>query len=107
MAHNLLMLQVCYSYVTVTISRRKENTILKNDKLTSKFNILGRFKRPGKFNIIEKMNFMNALRIRTKMLFLLAVVFIGFAFTVFIGYSTVSTVKIGGSIYSKISNAKD
>src|SRR5512133_2203964 len=107
MAHNLLMLQLCYRYVMSSISRRKENTILKNDKLKSKFNIPGWFKRPGKFNLFEKMNFMNALRIRTKMLFLLAVVFIGFAFTVFIGYSTVSTVKIGGSIYAKISKAKD
>jgi methyl-accepting chemotaxis protein len=80
---------------------------LNNDKLQSKINILGRLKRPGKFSIIKKMNFMNVLRIRSKMLFLLAVVFIGFACTVIIGYSTVKAVKIGGNIYAKIINAKD
>jgi len=56
---------------------------------------------------IEKFNFLNFLRIKTKMMFLLAVVFVGFAFTVLIGYSTVNTVKIGGNIYAKIINAKD
>jgi len=81
--------------------------MLKNDKIKSKFNILGRCKRPENFSVITKLNFMNSLRIRSKMLFLLAVVFIGFAFTVFIGYSTVRTVKIGGDIYGKIINAKD
>jgi methyl-accepting chemotaxis protein len=64
-------------------------------------------KRLGQIRVIEKMNVMKRLRIKTKMMFLLAVVFIGFALTMFLGYSTITAVKIGGTTYRQIIAAKD
>jgi methyl-accepting chemotaxis protein len=80
---------------------------LNSPTLKPKFKVLSRFKGSGIFRLIERINLLNILRIRTKMLFLLAVVFVGFASAVIIGYSTVNTVKIGGAIYEKIVTAKD
>lgn len=81
--------------------------------------ILGKLDMPGKLNIFKmlanrgnlsflgKLNLLKSLRIKTKMMFLLAVVFIGFLLAIFMGISTVETVKIGGKTYAKIINAKD
>lgn len=81
--------------------------MLNGQKIAAKFNMFSRLRASGRFRIIDKINFMKLLRIKTKMMFLLAVVFLGFALSVFLGYSTISTVKIGGAIYGKIITAKD
>jgi methyl-accepting chemotaxis protein len=82
-------------------------------------NIFGKFRLParittfirpkvsGMVDFLGKFNFLKYLRIKTKMLFMLAVVFIGFILAVFMGFSTVNTVKIGGKTYAKIIKAKD
>jgi methyl-accepting chemotaxis protein len=72
-----------------------------------KLNIISRLKSSEKLNFFGKMNLLNLLRIKTKMMLLLAVVFIGFLLAIFMGITTVQTVKIGGKTYAKIINSKD
>jgi len=72
-----------------------------------KLSIFRRLANPGKLSFLGKLNLLKFLRIKTKMMFLLFVVFIGFLLAIFMGITTVESVKIGGKTYAKIINSKD
>lgn len=54
-----------------------------------------------------RLNFVSNLKIKTKMLLLIAVVFVGFVVALTMSYYTISQVKVGSKIYTNIKNSKD
>ncbi|KAF0217276.1 MAG: methyl-accepting chemotaxis [Geobacteraceae bacterium] len=55
----------------------------------------------------HSLNFAGRMKITTKMLSLILVVFLGFLISLGMGYYTINEVKIGSKIYSNIKNSKD
>jgi methyl-accepting chemotaxis protein len=55
----------------------------------------------------QKLNFADRMKITTRMLSLILVVFLGFFISLGMGYYTINEVKIGSKIYSSIKNSKD
>ena len=67
---------------------------------------VGTVKHLRKINL-GRLNLIRRMKIRTKMLFLLFTVFIGFMLSLGMGFYTVNQVKIGSSIYTTIKKYKD
>lgn len=57
--------------------------------------------------LVRRLDFATRMKIRTRMLFLTAVVFFGFIITLGLAFHTVSQVRIGSSAYQRIKADKD
>lgn len=57
--------------------------------------------------LAQRLNFIGHMKIKTKMLLIMAVVFLGFAVSLGMSYYTISQIKVGSRIYTDIKNSKD